>query len=247
MACAGGIPEKARLVAEAPQHWRPPPPFREGHAGKAPQMGQVAGVAKGHQGTIWVFHRGGRIWDGATFADGGAGEHTLLTEPIKEDVVLQLDQESGMSHLASLGLGPPQQLIEHLAVRSGLLRSELPHEMYSHSHCSRALSCGAPPPALYEFCTRRGSVYQTKLCGCAGEVLSQWGGGEFLLPHMITVDKEGNVWTTDVALHVATKWSATGTKLLELGQRLVPGHDKEHLCKPTQASHMSSGSLSPLV
>lgn len=70
----------------------------------------------------------------------------------------------------------------------------------------------------------------------AGEVLSQWGGGEFLLPHMITVDKEGNVWTTDVALHVATKWSAMGTKLLELGQGQVPGHDKEHLCKPTQVS-----------
>ena len=90
----------ARLVAEAPQHWRPPPPFREGHAGRAPQMGQVAGVAKGHQGTIWVFHRGGRIWDGGTFADQGAGEQTLLTEHIKEDVVLQLDQESGVWQLA---------------------------------------------------------------------------------------------------------------------------------------------------
>jgi len=54
---AGGIPEKAQLVAEAPQHWRPPPSFREGRSGKAPQVGQVAGVAKGHQGTVWVFHR----------------------------------------------------------------------------------------------------------------------------------------------------------------------------------------------
>lgn len=96
MACAGGIPEKARLVTEAPQHWRPPPPFQEGDAGRAPQMGQVAGVAKGHQGTIWVFHRGGRIWGGGTFADSGAGESTLLTQPIKEDVVLQLDQETGV-------------------------------------------------------------------------------------------------------------------------------------------------------
>ncbi len=69
---------------------------------------------------------------------------------------------------------------------------------------------------------------------CAGEVLDQWGAGEFFLPHMITVDKEGAVWTTDVALHVATKWSSSGKKLLELGKRLVPGHDEQHLCKPTQ-------------
>ena len=44
----------------------------------------------------WVLHRAGRIWDGGSFADMGAGEKTLLTEPIKENVVLQLDQESGM-------------------------------------------------------------------------------------------------------------------------------------------------------
>ena len=73
-----------------------------------------------------------------------------------------------------------------------------------------------------------------QLVPCPGEVLSQWGAGEFLLPHMITVDKEGNVWTTDVALHVATKWSPSGRKVLELGERLVPGHDSQHLCKPTQ-------------
>ncbi len=90
-----------------------------------------------------------------------------------------------------------------------------------------------PLPTFTMIC---GPQYQAKLYGCAGEVLSQWGGGEFFLPHMITVDKEGDVWTTDVALHVATKWSSAGTKLLELGHRLVPGHDKEHLCKPTQVS-----------
>lgn len=71
---------------------------------------------------------------------------------------------------------------------------------------------------------------------CTGEVLSQWGAGEFLLPHMITVDNEGNLWTTDVAAHVAIKWSPAGAKLLELGRRGQPGHDKEHLCKPTQVN-----------
>ena len=68
----------------------------------------------------------------------------------------------------------------------------------------------------------------------AGELVSEWGAGDFYMPHMITLDNEGNVWTTDVALHVATKWSPAGVKLLELGTRLQPGHDTTHLCKPTQ-------------
>lgn len=92
---AGGLPEHAWLVAEAPQHWRPPPPFREGHSVSTPQLGQVAGLAKGHRGTVWVLHRAGRIWDAGSFADMGAGEETLLKEPIPQDVVLQLDQETG--------------------------------------------------------------------------------------------------------------------------------------------------------
>ena len=92
---AGGIPEKAALVAEAAQHWRPPPPWREGRRGAGPAMGQVAGVAKGHRGSVWVLHRAGRTWDGGSFEGGGAGERTLLTETVAEDVVLQLDQETG--------------------------------------------------------------------------------------------------------------------------------------------------------
>lgn len=54
------------------------------------------------------------------------------------------------------------------------------------------------------------------------------------MPHMITVDHSGNVWTTDVGKQVATKWSPTGEKLLELGTPLEPGNDKTHFCKPTQ-------------
>jgi hypothetical protein len=70
--------------------------------------------------------------------------------------------------------------------------------------------------------------------GHAGEVVAQWGAGHFYMPHMITVDKHGDVWTTDVGTHVATKWSPAGKKLLELGARLEPGHDQKHFCKPTQ-------------
>jgi hypothetical protein len=56
-----------------------------------------------------------------------------------------------------------------------------------------------------------------------------------MMPHMVTVDKHGHLWTTDVAAHTVTKWSPAGEKLLQLGAHLEPGHDEEHFCKPTQA------------
>jgi peptidylamidoglycolate lyase len=35
----------------------------------------------------------------------------------------------------------------------------------------------------------------------SGHVINSWGHGIFFLPHMITVDRQNNVWVTDVALH----------------------------------------------
>ena len=34
-----------------------------------------------------------------------------------------------------------------------------------------------------------------------GHIINSWGQNLFFLPHMITVDKQNNVWVTDVALH----------------------------------------------
>ncbi len=68
----------------------------------------------------------------------------------------------------------------------------------------------------------------------AGEVLASFGAGEFYMPHMITMDTSGNMWTTDVGKQVATKWSPTGKKLMELGTPMEPGNDRTHFCKPTQ-------------
>ncbi len=65
---------------------------------------QVAGVAKGQQGTVWVLHRSERVWDAGTFEDGGAGKQTLLKQPIGADVVLQLDQDTGAAPLLHRGL-----------------------------------------------------------------------------------------------------------------------------------------------
>lgn len=32
-------------------------------------VGQVGGVANGYDGTVWVFHRGSKVWDSLTYDD----------------------------------------------------------------------------------------------------------------------------------------------------------------------------------
>lgn len=70
---------------------------------------------------------------------------------------------------------------------------------------------------------------------CAGEVLASWGGGQFYMPHMITVDLWGFIWVTDVALHQVMKFDASGKLHLTLGTKLSPGSGAD-FCKPTQVS-----------
>ena len=59
------------------------------------------------------------------------------------------------------------------------------------------------------------------------------------MPHMITVDRAGDLWVTDVGRHQALKFSPTGKMLMALGQELVPGHDQQHMCKPTHVRALS--------
>lgn len=67
-------------------------------------------------------------------------------------------------------------------------------------------------------------------------MLGSWGGDLLFMPHSIRTDRQDNLWLTDTGLHQAIKLSPTGEKLLEIGERLVPGHDDTHLCKPTSVS-----------
>ena len=99
---AGGVPRPASLIAEHKSQWQPPPPLLKPDSPPAtPFLGQVAGVAKGHNGTVWVFHRGDRVWDGASFT-GPKAEHVTYTEPIAHKTVLQLDQDTGKPACSSL-------------------------------------------------------------------------------------------------------------------------------------------------
>jgi peptidylamidoglycolate lyase len=81
------------------------------------------------------------------------------------------------------------------------------------------------------------------LDGRTGRFLSHWGGGRFALPHSVTVDRDDNVWITDVALHQVYKQSHDGKLLLTLGERGVPGNDRRHFNRPTDVAVAPDGSF----
>lgn len=73
-------------------------------------------------------------------------------------------------------------------------------------------------------------------------VKRSFGRGMFYLPHGLTVDKKGNIWVTDVALHQVFRFPPNSDKPdLTLGERFVPGNDEKHFCKPTDVAVLSTG------
>lgn len=54
-------------------------------------MIQVSGVARAANGSIWVLHRGSQAWN----ADSFSANFTFKGDPIEQDVVVELDSETG--------------------------------------------------------------------------------------------------------------------------------------------------------
>ncbi|XP_076219282.1 peptidyl-glycine alpha-amidating monooxygenase isoform X9 [Aptenodytes patagonicus] len=69
------------------------------------------------------------------------------------------------------------------------------------------------------------------------KLLRSMGKSLFYLPHGLSIDKNGNYWVTDVALHQVFKLGADDKEpLLILGVALQPGSDKNHFCQPTDVA-----------
>jgi peptidylamidoglycolate lyase len=78
-----------------------------------------------------------------------------------------------------------------------------------------------------------------------GQVVDQWGNDTFYMPHGLSVDSEGNLWATDVAMHQVFKYDTTRPRrqlVLTLGEAFVPGSDSSHFCKPTDVAVSNDGS-----
>ncbi len=89
-----------------------------------------------------------------------------------------------------------------------------------------------------------------KLHRHTGEVLANFGAGVFVTPHGLHVDRDGNVWVTDVAGnqagtrgHQVHKFSPTGELLLSLGQAGRPGSGPGQFNQPTDVAVAPDGSI----
>lgn len=77
----------------------------------------------------------------------------------------------------------------------------------------------------------------------SGKVIKEWGDGLFCWPHGLNVDKDGNIWVTDVGLHQVFKFDENGVLLMELGVAGEPGSDGKHFDKPTDVAVANDGSF----
>lgn len=76
-----------------------------------------------------------------------------------------------------------------------------------------------------------------------GIIIKEWGANLFIMPHGLTVDKEDNIWVTDVGLHQILKFSHDGQLLMTLGIAKTPGNDSLHFNLPTDVAVADDGSF----
>ncbi|GAC1659414.1 MAG: peptidyl-alpha-hydroxyglycine alpha-amidating lyase family protein [Gemmatimonadaceae bacterium] len=77
--------------------------------------------------------------------------------------------------------------------------------------------------------------------GKTGRFLRSWGAGMFIMPHGLDVDRNDNVWVTDVGRQQVFKFAADGRVLLTLGERGVAGSDSAHFNFPTDVAVRPDG------
>jgi sugar lactone lactonase YvrE len=87
----------------------------------------------------------------------------------------------------------------------------------------------------------------------SGNADLSFGGGEFIWPHGIEVDLQGNVYVTDAAAaeratdgrrgHQVVKFSPDGKVLMRLGTPGTPGNDEKHLNAPSDVAVAANGDI----
>jgi peptidylamidoglycolate lyase len=77
----------------------------------------------------------------------------------------------------------------------------------------------------------------------SGKIINSWGANYFIMPHGLTVDKQNNIWLTDVGLHQVFKFSHDGKLLMKSGVAKVRGNDSLHFNLPTDIAVADNGTF----
>jgi DNA-binding beta-propeller fold protein YncE len=76
-----------------------------------------------------------------------------------------------------------------------------------------------------------------------GKFVRSWGRDQFVNPHYLRIDPEGNIWVTDFGLHVVQKFTPEGKLLLTIGVPGEKGEDETHLNMPTDMAITPAGDV----
>jgi sugar lactone lactonase YvrE len=76
-----------------------------------------------------------------------------------------------------------------------------------------------------------------------GKLLSRWGAGQFVEPHMIFIDGHDEIYATDISAHTVTKWTLDGKLLHTWGTPGAVGAPGAPFNKPTRAVCTPDGEL----
>lgn len=74
-----------------------------------------------------------------------------------------------------------------------------------------------------------------------GKYLRSWGEGLVKTSHGLRIDRDNNVWTTDIGHHLVMKFNAEGKLLLTLGKKDDPGDTPDKFNKPTDVAVAPNG------
>jgi len=77
----------------------------------------------------------------------------------------------------------------------------------------------------------------------SGKIINSWGENLFIMPHGLRVDKQNNVWVTDVGLQQVFKFTHEGKLLIKIGEAKVHGNDSTHFNMPTDIAIENDGSF----
>ena len=76
-----------------------------------------------------------------------------------------------------------------------------------------------------------------------GKLISSWGANQFLVPHGVSIDRQDNIFLTDVSLQQVFKFTRDGKLIFALGEPRVGAWDATHFNEPTDIAIRPDGTF----